>query len=73
MARKAKGKTRVGLEPFHLFRRFMGAAVVKDDMEVNLIWNGPVHLPQKVEKILGQMSFACSPEDLSGQNVKGGV
>ena len=51
----------------------MGAAVVKDDMEVNLIWNGPVHLPQKVEKILGQMSFACSPEDLSGQNVKGGV
>ena len=67
---KVERKPRVGFEPFHHFRRFMGAAVVQDYMEVNLGWNSPVYLPQEVEKLLGSMSFGRSPEYLSSQNVK---
>ena len=71
--RKVEGEPRVGFEPFHHFRRFMGTAVVQNDMEINLGWNSPVYLTQEVEKLLGSMSFGCSPDYLSGQNVKGSI
>jgi hypothetical protein len=60
--RKVEGEPRVGLEPFHHFCRFMGTAVVQNDMEVNLGWNASIYLPQEVEKLLGSMSFGCSPD-----------
>jgi hypothetical protein len=71
--RKVERKPRVGFEPFHHFCRFMGAAVVQNDMKVSPGWNGLINLPQEVEKFLGSMSFGCSSKDLSGQNIKGGI